>query len=136
MDHSNGLAAGGGANTGPGEEGLSADHQLLCQIGNCLQLDAVSTISVRRQGFAPCVPLFVEDKPCCGVDRGEGLLLWEYAMPAKQWCLVFLTHKIPSCFPRHRPFCQNCGIRRWICLTQVGLVSSQTASAHRKFRRR
>lgn len=46
MDHSNGvpLALGGGAsNTGGqnGEEGLSADHQLLCQIGNCLQLDAV-----------------------------------------------------------------------------------------------
>ena len=49
MDHSNGLAVGGGtANTGGhGEEGLSADHQLLCQIGNCLQLDAVNTITVR-----------------------------------------------------------------------------------------
>lgn len=48
IDHSNGvppLALGGGAtNTGGhhGDEGLSADHQLLCQIGNCLQLDAVS----------------------------------------------------------------------------------------------
>lgn len=47
MDQANGapLAQGGGsANTGGhGEEDLSADHQLLCQIGNCLQLDAVST---------------------------------------------------------------------------------------------
>lgn len=31
------LASAGGL----GEEGLSADHQLLCQIGNCLQLDTV-----------------------------------------------------------------------------------------------
>lgn len=29
---------------GPGEEGLSADHQLLCQIGNCLQLDTVRSM--------------------------------------------------------------------------------------------
>lgn len=37
------LIAGGGAGApGLDEEGLSADHQLLCQIGNCLQLDAVS----------------------------------------------------------------------------------------------
>lgn len=47
MDQSNGapLALGGGATKtgGHGEEGLSPDHQLLCQIGNCLQLDAVST---------------------------------------------------------------------------------------------
>jgi len=52
MEHSNGLAVGGGTTntSGPGEEGLSADHQLLCQIGNCLQLDAVSTMSARRQG--------------------------------------------------------------------------------------
>ncbi|CAM9387937.1 unnamed protein product, partial [Ectocarpus sp. 13 AM-2016] len=45
MDHSNGapLALSGGATTtgGHGEEGLSADHQLLCQIGNCLQLETV-----------------------------------------------------------------------------------------------
>ncbi|CAM9159942.1 unnamed protein product [Pylaiella littoralis] len=46
VDHSNGalLARGGGTTTTGGhhgEEGFSADHQLLCQIGNCLQLDAV-----------------------------------------------------------------------------------------------
>lgn len=35
-----GLTIAGGA----GEEGLSADHQLLCQIGNCLQLDTVRSI--------------------------------------------------------------------------------------------
>lgn len=50
MDHTNGasLALGGGATTtgGAGEEGLSADHQLLCQIGNCLQLETVSPDSV------------------------------------------------------------------------------------------
>lgn len=34
------LASAGGL----GEEGLSADHQLLCQIGNCLQLDTVRSI--------------------------------------------------------------------------------------------
>lgn len=36
---------GGGVNAVPlGDGGLSADHQLLCQIGNCLQLDAVSIL--------------------------------------------------------------------------------------------
>ena len=35
-----GLTSAGGS----GEEGLSADHQLLCQIGNCLQLDTVRSI--------------------------------------------------------------------------------------------
>lgn len=75
MDHSNGLVVGGGTTntSGSGEEGLSADHQLLCQIGNCLQLDAVSTISVRRKGFPPLVRLFLEDEPCFGFDRREGL---------------------------------------------------------------
>lgn len=51
MDHTNANAMptplGGGGNNagGNGEEGLSADHQLLCQIGNCLQLEAVSAMN-------------------------------------------------------------------------------------------
>lgn len=47
---------GVGANSGAhAEERLSADHQLLCQIGNCLQLNAVSQLS--RTVDMPAIPL-------------------------------------------------------------------------------
>lgn len=48
-------AAGTGAGQAGVSEGeLSADYQLLCQIGNCLQLDTVRVLDVARMRRVGC----------------------------------------------------------------------------------
>lgn len=105
------IAGGGGGAVGAGlgEEELSADHQLLCQIGNCLQLDAVHKYDAYCVDVLFCVgrsQLKMPESVKCHDSFVEGVgvsIPWYIALngpPALIWFEDCLISQAPIDFVR------------------------------------